>query len=338
MIYSLLHKNIRKQVRREEVKSFDDLLRLARTAEESLVEEPRAENKYVPFIPKFSQADKRKDRPRCQFCGNFGHLKADCKKFAKTKVDNTNSTAVLDTRPSVSCYGCGAPGVIRSKCPTCRPNETAATPSNSAGFCSIDAKQAVRPRPRPVFQVSIHGVTGTGFADTAAQCSVASQSLYQLLVSKGQEFQKVSLVTTFADGESRTSEVLTTTVDDQLANRIIATSFIVLPEARKNRTLFGIDFLSDARIDLNVARRTWYFDDAPGTVYDLQLEDVSDTDAAEVAAAGCLRPEEGSSLSVEQRSKLEQLLQQNEDIFSKGGEPTPYAEHRIETGNYSPPN
>ncbi|GFR22949.1 hypothetical protein TNCT_93051 [Trichonephila clavata] len=38
--------------------------------------------------------------------------------------DRIPETKIVDTkedRTSVSCYGCGAPGIIRSKCRTCNP-------------------------------------------------------------------------------------------------------------------------------------------------------------------------------------------------------------------------
>lgn len=50
-----------------------------------------------------------------------------------------------------------------------------------------------------------------------------------------------------------------------------------------------------------------------------------------------LNPEEEETLTEEQRTRLNQLLEAHRDTFSVGGETTPFGEHRIETGA-RPPN
>lgn len=49
-----------------------------------------------------------------------------------------------------------------------------------------------------------------------------------------------------------------------------------------------------------------------------------------------LRADEAPLLNPQQRDTVNQLLQGNQDIFSPGGEPTPYGEHRIRIQDQHP--
>lgn len=49
-----------------------------------------------------------------------------------------------------------------------------------------------------------------------------------------------------------------------------------------------------------------------------------------------LREDEGSRLEPDERARLSALLDENEDVFTPGGEPTQFVVHRIDTGNAAP--
>ncbi|GFT07280.1 retrovirus-related Pol polyprotein from transposon 297 [Trichonephila clavipes] len=64
---------------------------------------------------------------------------------------------------------------------------------------------------------------------------------------------------TLADGRTQTTEILTTSVDIGTQEKVIATELIILKNAKGNRTLLGIDFLTTAGIILDLQRKQWYF-------------------------------------------------------------------------------
>ncbi|XP_073956426.1 uncharacterized protein [Choristoneura fumiferana] len=151
MVYSLLHHDIRKRLRREEVVSFSELLHRARQIEDSVdapknaagaptSRAPRASGNVSaarstpasPFAPQRSlnsraapsapapaapatpslprhefTSSAKSNRQYCVYCKRTGHVRDDCPKL-EVKSDVV-----------VSCYGCGAPGVIRSQCTKC---------------------------------------------------------------------------------------------------------------------------------------------------------------------------------------------------------------------------
>ncbi|GBN97186.1 hypothetical protein AVEN_212493-1 [Araneus ventricosus] len=43
----------------------------------------------------------------------------------------------------------------------------------------------------------------------------------------------------------------------------------------------------------------------------------------------CLRVEEGQNLDTQNKNRLTALLNENEEIFRLGGEPTPYVKHQV---------
>ncbi|GFV85657.1 uncharacterized protein TNCV_3436601 [Trichonephila clavipes] len=127
------------------------------------------------------------------------------KKIVDTKEDRT----------PVSCYGCGAPGIIRPRCHTCNPvRQKDDALSSKAAVC----------------------------ADTGATHSVAGEKLYHLLKQKGLNFEEKTMQMTLADGRTQTTEILTTSVDISIQGKVIPTDLLTLKNARGNRTLLGIDF------------------------------------------------------------------------------------------------
>ncbi|GFQ67934.1 hypothetical protein TNCT_641501 [Trichonephila clavata] len=55
-----------------------------------------------------------------------------------------------------------------------------------------------------------------------------------------------------ADGIRQTITALRTVVDLYIEDKVIPTEFLVLPEAKGNKTLLGLDFLNAAGIVLDV--------------------------------------------------------------------------------------
>lgn len=101
-----------------------------------------------------------------------------------------------------------------------------------------------------------------------------------------------------------------------------------MPHAQNNFTLFGMDFIENAKIALDFSQRVWYFDNC--MPHELKFEDSREMPATlQINYADTLRENEARNLTQDQREKLNELLVNNENTFALGGEPTPYAEHAI---------
>ncbi|XP_062528800.1 retrovirus-related Pol polyprotein from transposon 17.6 [Bombyx mori] len=114
---------------------------------------------------------------------------------------------------------------------------------------------------------------------------------------------------------------------------MILTEFVVFPDAQDNDTLLGVDFLVAAGLAIDFDTSTWRYQGSE-RVFPLEFEYPSDLTPC--SAADFLREDEGTMLCPPERDRLATLLQCNEDIFRPGGDPTPYAEHRIDTGDHAP--
>ncbi|GFT64196.1 hypothetical protein NPIL_699641 [Nephila pilipes] len=66
-----------------------------------------------------------------------------------------------------------------------------------------------------------------------------------------------------ADGIRHTITALSTVVNLYIEGKVIPTEFLVLPEAKGNKTLLERDFLNAAGIILDVQGRKWYFSKNP---------------------------------------------------------------------------
>lgn len=82
--------------------------------------------------------------------------------------------SVRTNRPNqLTCFGCQRPGYIKSNYPTCSGGVS------SIDFCCLEGDVAkLSPQPRPLFNISIMGLNGSGIINTAAKPSVASSSLH----------------------------------------------------------------------------------------------------------------------------------------------------------------
>ncbi|XP_061713730.1 uncharacterized protein LOC133522414 [Cydia pomonella] len=140
-----------------------------------------------------------------------------------------------------------------------------------------------------------------------------------------------------ADGVSRDMTVLTAEVEVTLKHKTRKTSFVIFPDAvgNENESLLGIDFLKNFDLVVDFRDDLWYFAENSKQKYELQFESVSPPTLC-VAALEVLRENEATLLNAQQRELLAQLLTGNRDLFEPGGGPTPFAEHRIDTGDHAP--
>ncbi|GFQ85125.1 retrovirus-related Pol polyprotein from transposon opus [Trichonephila clavata] len=95
---------------------------------------------------------------------------------------------------------------------------------------------------------AVNGIWGTACADSGASHSIAGETLYLLLQKEGANFQKTQITMSLADGHKSEVEVYTTSVVIRLEERVIRTQLIILPYAKGNRTLLGMEFLQKAGI------------------------------------------------------------------------------------------
>ncbi|KAK4880853.1 hypothetical protein RN001_004172 [Aquatica leii] len=209
--------------------------------------------------------------------------------------------------------------------------------SSESSFCELDAKKFPSLQ-RPILPIQIWDSNGTAIADTGATRSVAGETLYNLLKNRCC-FTRQNFSVTLADGTDTPQEVLTTTVPIQIAHKTITVEMIVLPNAKSNRTLLGIDFLSKARVLLNTADQTWCFIENPEMPFSYATETRIDGSLVESSTSvdnvsfTSLREDEGTMLNPDQRRSFNSFLTKHETTFRPGGEPTDYAEHRIKMAN-----
>ncbi|GFT86242.1 transposon Ty3-G Gag-Pol polyprotein [Nephila pilipes] len=160
----------------------------------------------------------------------------------------------------VVCCGCGTPGVIKPKCPSCKGKDK----RNHGTFSSVILQSASCPSKQlATLEVTISGVMGITCTDTAAAHSIAGKTLYHILKKQGTTFSTGSLTVYLADGSKIEREINTTCVQIRLGGRTLPLNLVVIPGAKNNNTLLGMDFLESSGIVLNVKRETWLFDDQP---------------------------------------------------------------------------
>lgn len=268
MIFGLLNVSIREKISREDITTFDDLIKKGRE-----IEEYNRERSLIAV----NHDRKTTERVKCNGCKKFGHATNECR-YAKQSEDNKapdeekngntknanstkihNEAAAEDVTPKFSCYGCGAPNVLRSKCENCRPKTK--TGVGSLDFYAVDTQPVLPTRIRPAVTIRVAGKFGTAYIDTGAKLSVASTKLYQLLLSDGYKFTEYHANIVLADGHSNPQNVLSATVNVTLKNKIIPTTFIVLLGSNDNRTLLGVDFIEDADMLIDIPQWTFCFYD-----------------------------------------------------------------------------
>lgn len=330
MVYGLLHVNIREKVARSHFSSFRELLECCRRVEDIFREsrppptfhsQPSTSSAPVPAV--------NKKRQHCVYCKQYGHLKEDCLRLKDKKPkDGKDSSVMIKEKPSVTCFGCGAPGVIRSNCPTCKVKKE---PIESS-FKSVSASAlSLNPRVRPIVSVRIYGKVGNLLIDTGAKHSIGSISLKRHLCNNGQKFENVFTELKYADGRVHAQNVEVANVNVTVGGKGLMVSFIMLPQATES--LLGMNFINDIGMCLDFDQGVWRVG-RDGVPQPLCFEG----NAGQLL--GCasvnLREDEGSHLNSNERDKLSRLLTDNEDIFSPGGGPTRFAVHHIDTGSAKP--
>ncbi|GFU76717.1 transposon Tf2-9 polyprotein [Trichonephila clavipes] len=172
---------------------------------------------------------------------------------------------VPNERSPLRCYGCGKQGVIKSRCPTCNLKASQRT---DVATNHINAYTAQIRSPRlTLIDITFCGIKGRVCADTGSSHSIAGERMFQIFKDKGLIFQETTLAMSLADGQQTTGEALTTQVMVEIEGRSVLTKFIILPKAKRNRTLLGTDFLSSAGLVLDVKNTCWYFWDNPTHKY-----------------------------------------------------------------------
>ncbi|UYV63245.1 hypothetical protein LAZ67_2003535 [Cordylochernes scorpioides] len=255
--------------------------------------------------------------------------------FSKITEKPRGETRKKD-RSSIYCYGCGAQGFIKARCPTCNLTETVPKLNmNSMSFYS----SLVESQPVSLIEVFICHHQAAVCADTGATHSVAGEKLYRLLKDNGVKFIPNITGIKLGDGEEKIVDILTATVDIHVKGKKVPTSLMVLTNARGNRTLLGTDFLKAAGIVLDIPMGKWYFSESPRIKFDFirNPPNIAALLAVSENVSPChLRKDEGTHLTVHQTGQLNSLLEKFETCFQPGGEATPFCEHHIDTGNTPP--
>ncbi|KAK4874642.1 hypothetical protein RN001_014002 [Aquatica leii] len=306
--------------------SPDNMIQVDNTVKDTLLSEnPVKEN--VLTSRAFETPDK-KDRlgtfsGKCAYCRVKGHHINECNKKQK-QLNKIKSRVQFYCATDVELLESFVPIVrtVAQKHPLkfFKPQQN----QPSANFLSLQ---------RPILPIQIWDSNGTAIADTGATGSVAGET-YNFLKNRCC-FTRQNFSVTLADGTDIPQEVLTTTVPIQIAHKAITVEMIVLPNAKSNRTLLGIDFLSKARVLLNTADQSWCFIENPEMPFPYATETRIDGSLVESSTSvdnvsfTSLREDEGIMLTSDQRRSFNSFLTEHEITFCPRGEPTDYAEHRI---------
>ncbi|KAJ8721280.1 hypothetical protein PYW07_002055 [Mythimna separata] len=255
MMYGFLHPKVQEQIPRECIQSIDGLLEAARALEQEKVKDKSQNNK--------SPEKTGRKRVRCNFCRNFGHVADVCRKKQKVEAQ----TAAMEAEAVVA-----GTSTQRSDTPASpEPTLSSTTPASPVKETMNDID--LFGRSLLMMEISVGTATEMAFVDTGADVSVASYKLYSYLKNIGFHFQEEHTTITMADGIRRPQNILTGRIPVKLKDRCILTKFVVMPEARKCKTLLGCEFFVDANIELNLPQLAWSFNDEPGVYYDLIEED-----------------------------------------------------------------
>ncbi|KAJ8936588.1 hypothetical protein NQ318_016882 [Aromia moschata] len=274
-------------------------------------------------------------RSKCSFCKNFGHVQSECRKHAvqqgkqpQTSTDQKPAT----TSTTITCFGCGKPGYIRSQCPNCRTNSTCNVVSSSSNGIQettthtscIDVLsteiQPVSDTSRPLIEVNIEGKHGLAYVDSGARNSIAGYKLYTHFCEMNLPYKEKSQRMVLADGQPRLVSTRIFEAIVVLQGRKIPTTFIAIPEHTNSKTLLGIDLISNARIILNIPKWHWYFEDNPFMTFDFFKECLTTNPPKTVDACQMefqLSSNDGKNLSMEEKKQLEELVQAHSVVFEK---------------------
>lgn len=314
IIYGLLHRRVRKRLHRDDTGETVDLfIDKVRSVEDTVAEsqvlsnstysvsgasapnlEPKSNRSIdrgvtlttgpsittgAQLTPNSKENSKRDKRVRCSYCKFYGHIVTDCRnlqnKTSKPNNVSSNISVGNNNNNPIRCYGCGQPGVVRSRCETCLNKNV---PTKSSDFNIVDGTAtdadvdralcatSVSKWSHPMVSVVIANREGVAIVDTGATCSIASPMLHDILRSSGVQFRESERTIGLADGSRQLKVVLTATVPVKLESKEVATEFVVFP-GENTRTLLGRSFISEAGLVLDLAQESWYFSDNPDVVF-----------------------------------------------------------------------
>ncbi|GFS79601.1 transposon Ty3-G Gag-Pol polyprotein [Nephila pilipes] len=150
----------------------------------------------------------------------------------------------------------------------------------------------------------INGIFGKVCADTGSSHSIAGETLYTLLKDEGAKFQNGTMCISLADGQRSTEDVLITTVTLEIEGRKFDQELIALPNAKRNRTLLGIDFLKKSGIMLDLRNQQWFFADMPQKQFAFGEHANNPHPVDNLDVNLCTLREEGRCLNTTQKEKL----------------------------------
>ncbi|GFV83080.1 retrovirus-related Pol polyprotein from transposon 412 [Trichonephila clavipes] len=213
--------------------------------------------------------------------------------------------------PPISCYGCGNPGFIKSKCPKCSLKKESATVNAIHMFTCLTS-------PGALLDIEVYEATVTVCADTGASQSVGGELMFKFLRNRGQKFSEFHLAMCLADGQQSTFLVQIATVPITVGGRTLQIDLIFLSHAKDD---------SPVEINNSSCPTNSITSEIP-----LHSNTVDETETNDLH----LREEEGQALNEEERNDLMVLLNESKDVFRLGGEPTPFVKHFINTSDHPP--
>ncbi|GFX83485.1 transposon Ty3-I Gag-Pol polyprotein [Trichonephila clavipes] len=154
----------------------------------------------------------------------------------------------IEGQNSIKCYGCGTPGVVKSKCPKC----TRANEMETAVNCMTLFNLNLNLYHTSMIVLKIFREMIAVCADTGASHTIAGEKMFKFLQEHDVIFTNKRISFMMADGIRQTIMALSTVVDLYIEGKVFATKFLVLPDAKGNKTLLGLDFLNAAGIILDV--------------------------------------------------------------------------------------
>ncbi|GFR17368.1 retrovirus-related Pol polyprotein from transposon 297 [Trichonephila clavata] len=166
-------------------------------------------------------------------------------------------------RKPIQCYGCGTPGVVKSKCPTCTRTNEMETEVNCMTLFNLNSDLY----PSSVIVLKIFGEKIAVCAETGASHTIAGEKLFKFLQEHSITFTNKVISFMMADGIRQTITALRTVVDLYIEGKVIPIEFLVLPKAKGNKTLLELDFLNAAGIVLDVQGGKWHFYENPRKQY-----------------------------------------------------------------------
>ncbi|CAG4947035.1 unnamed protein product [Colias eurytheme] len=305
MIYGLLHKRIRKRLPRGTVSSIESLIDKVRDIEESITESSSASTSSQP-----APAGSTRER----------HVRE-----AGTRPPRA-AVAVAASGVNLAGNGVTSPSLSGAQQSVAR-SQVQSVRNNMCNEVQSVAKN------NNIASEKLFCVYCRGRGHTRDLCP-KKDSKYKYNLSSSDNKSSLTMSIRLADGSIRTNNVLLTCVNVNCMSLCIPVEFVVFPDASNNETLLGIDFITKSKLVLNFSSMTWYTADRPQFIHPLLTE--SSREVVDCASLNPLREDEGALLTEEERGGLQNLLCEYSDIFDIVGEPTPFAEHHIDTGDHTP--